>query len=129
MSIDVSTIQSFSVVSAQKAQDPGLARARRVDVMKTESQVSMDAILDDLVDVSAAFNKRLSFSLNEKLGQVVVKVIDTDTDKVIREIPPKELQHVHERIREVIGILFDERARAGRKAFRPYVGHQHPWSL
>jgi flagellar protein FlaG len=39
----------------------------------------------------------------------VVKVIDADTDKVIREIPPAELQHVHERIREVIGILFDER--------------------
>ncbi|MCK7577239.1 MAG: flagellar protein FlaG [Chromatiales bacterium] len=51
-----------------------------------------------------------SFALNEKLDQVVVKVIDSDTDKIIKEIPPAELQHVHERIREVIGILFDERA-------------------
>lgn len=110
MSIDVSTIQSFSGAGAQKAQEPGMARSKRVDVMKTEPPVSIDAILNDLVDVSAAFNRRLSFSLNEKLGQIVVKVIDSDTDKVIREIPPKELQHVHERIREVIGILFDERA-------------------
>lgn len=110
MSIDVSTIQSFSGIGVQRTQEPGLARAKRVDVMKSEPPVSMEAILADLVDVSAAFNKRLSFSINEKLDQVVVKVIDTDTDKVIREIPPKELQHVHERIREVIGILFDERA-------------------
>ncbi|GAB1455323.1 MAG: flagellar protein FlaG [Spirochaetia bacterium] len=110
MAIDVSTIQSYSGIGAQRAQEPGPSRVRRGDVMKTEPPVSMDAILDDLVDVSAAFNKRLSFSLNEKLDQVVVKVIDTDTDKVIREIPPEELQHVHERIREVIGILFDERA-------------------
>jgi len=60
--------------------------------------------------VSQAFNRRLSFALNEKLDQVVVKVIDSETDKIIKEIPPAELQHVHERIREVIGILFDERA-------------------
>jgi flagellar protein FlaG len=98
------------MVAAQNlAQNRPVARAVQSDVMKTEPPVSMDAILSELSDVGAAFNKRLSFSLNEKLDQVVVKVIDTDTDKVIREIPPAELQHVHERIREVIGILFDER--------------------
>jgi len=109
MSIDVSTVTTYSGTAAAQQQQAAL-RVKRGDVMKTEPPVSMDAILADLVDVSAAFNKRLSFSLNEKLDQVVVKVIDTDTDKVIREIPPAELQHVHERIREVIGILFDERA-------------------
>lgn len=72
--------------------------------------VSMDTVIAELSNVSAAFSKRLSFQLNEKLGQVVVKVIDTETDTVIRELPPEELQNVHERIREVMGILFDERA-------------------
>jgi flagellar protein FlaG len=67
-------------------------------------------MLQDLQGVSVTFNRRLSFSVNEKLGQVVVKVIDADTDKVVREIPPTELQHVYERIREVIGLLFDEKA-------------------
>jgi len=111
MSIDVSTVLTYSgTTAAQQQQQQAAIRVKRGDVMKAEPPVSMDAILADLVDVSAAFNKRLSFSLNEKLDQVVVKVIDTDTDKVIREIPPAELQHVHERIREVIGILFDERA-------------------
>ena len=64
----------------------------------------------DIQRVSEAFNRRLSFSINEKLGQVVVKVIDNDTDKVVREIPPTELQHVYERIREAIGLLFDKSA-------------------
>ncbi len=64
----------------------------------------------DLQRVSETFNRRLSFSLNEKLGQVVVKVIDNDTDTVVREIPPAELQRVYERIREVIGLLFDKSA-------------------
>ncbi|MBN2874951.1 MAG: flagellar protein FlaG [Spirochaetales bacterium] len=109
MSIDVSAISVHAGQNAGVAS-PEPAKVRKTDVMKTEPPVSMDAILEELSSVSAAFSKRLSFSLNEKLGQVVVKVIDTSTDKVIREIPPAELQHVHERIREVIGILFDERA-------------------
>jgi flagellar protein FlaG len=111
MPIDVSTVQAHAGIAAAKnlVQVRPMARPIQGDVMKTEPPVSMDAILSELSDLGSAFNKRLSFSLNEKLDQVVVKVIDTDTDKVIREIPPAELQHVHERIREVIGILFDER--------------------
>jgi len=110
MSIDVSTIHALHPAVMAQQRAAAVQRAAIEDTMKTEPPVSMDAILGELADVSAALNKRLSFTVNEKLGQVVVKVIDTSTDKVIREIPPKELQHVHERIREVIGILFDERA-------------------
>ena len=110
MAMDVSVVNAAAQAAQAIKADPGVVRPKAKDVMKTEPPVSMEAILGELADVSAAFNKRLAFSLNEKLDQVVVKVIDTDTDKVIREIPPKELQHVHERIREVIGILFDERA-------------------
>lgn len=110
MAIDVSAVSAAAQAAQAARIDPNASKPKPVDVMRTEPPISMEAILGELTDVSAAFNKRLAFSLNEKLGQVVVKVIDTDTDKIIREIPPKELQHVHERIREVLGILFDERA-------------------
>ncbi len=114
MSLDVSHIQGISHIQANRpAGIPLPAKTEKPaaeDIMRTKPLISMEAILGDLVEVSAAFNRRLSFRVNEKLGQVVVKVIDVNTDKVIREIPPEELQHVHERIREVIGLLFDERA-------------------
>jgi flagellar protein FlaG len=116
MSLDVSSIQTVQPVLPTKPhpQPDLVALARREvakeDVMKTEPSVTMESVLKELSQVSAALNKRLSFSLNEKLDMVVVKVIDTETDKVIREIPAAEVQHVHERIREVIGLLFDETA-------------------
>lgn len=113
MITDVSATNSVGNITARTINPnipPSTVKPKARDVMKTEPPISMDEILEKLADISAAFNKRLAFSINEKLDQVVVKVIDTDTDKVIREIPPTELQHVHERIREVIGILFDERA-------------------
>jgi flagellar protein FlaG len=64
--------------------------------------------LDRLEKTYLAFNRRLSFRLNEEIGQVVVKVIDSETDKVIKEIPPAEIQDVVARIQKAIGILIDE---------------------
>ena len=64
--------------------------------------------IDDIVNYAQYFNKRLKFSVNEELEQVVVKVIDAQTDKVIKEIPPEVLQRLHVRIREAIGLLIDE---------------------
>lgn len=52
--------------------------------------------------------RRLQFNVNEALGQIVVKVIDPSTDKVIKEIPSAEVQKMQIRIKEAIGLIFDE---------------------
>lgn len=70
--------------------------------------IDIDQIADDLQLVTEAFNRRLKFSINRELDQVVVKVIDKETDKVIKELPPEEIQRLHVRIREAIGLLIDE---------------------
>lgn len=108
--MDVSVIQ-HGLPQAEILRE-ALARetTARTAAPASQEPVNMELVLSELQQVSQAFNRRLSFALNEKLDQVVVKVIDQETDKIIKEIPPVELQHVHERIREVIGILFDERA-------------------
>ena len=117
MTIDVSTTSHLppQVAAAQAAQ----AHAAQAQVAEraaaATAAVESDAVseihktLKELATVSAVFERRLSFHINEKLGQMVVKVIDRETERTIREIPA-ELQHVRERIREVIGILFDEQA-------------------
>lgn len=109
MALDISPIQSSPVHVPEPGQHvvpTGSDAPLREPVIPSDLQQT----IRDLERVSAAFNRRLSFSLNEKLDQVVVKVLDADTDKVVREIPPAELQHVYERIREVIGLLFDKEA-------------------
>ena len=56
-----------------------------------------------------AFNRRVKLSVNESINQVIIKVVDADTDKVIREIPAEEIQHLIARIKETIGLLVDEK--------------------
>ncbi len=116
MALDVSSIQASPPALregsryAQAAAAETAAAAAAAAQQAAASPVDLQQAVRDLQQLSAAFNTRLSFSLNEKLGQVVVKVNDNDTDKIVREIPPSELQHVYERIREVIGLLFDKSA-------------------
>lgn len=73
------------------------------------TEPNIQSAIQDLEQVSLAFNKKLQFSINKKLEEVVVKVVDMETDTVIREIPSRELQVIHERIKDAIGLLLDER--------------------
>jgi flagellar protein FlaG len=58
--------------------------------------------------ISSMFDRKLQFQVNRELNEVVVKVIDSSTDKVIREIPSVEIQKLQIRIKEALGLLFDE---------------------
>ena len=52
--------------------------------------------------------RKLQFSVNNELGSVVVKVVDQNTNQVLREIPSQEIQHLKINIRKAIGVIFDE---------------------
>ena len=65
--------------------------------------------IDKLAQSSSIFNKRVKIYVNREINRIVVKVIDTTTDKVIKEIPPEEIQHLIAKIRETLGVLIDEK--------------------
>jgi len=76
---------------------------------KKEKQV-IHATAADMEQVSSlVFSRKLQFVVDQRSNEVIVKVIDKETDKVIKELPPEELQRLHRNVREVIGFLFDER--------------------
>ena len=54
------------------------------------------------------FNHGIRLTVNEEIGQVIIKVVDARTDKVIKEIPAEEIQRMIAKIRETIGLLVDE---------------------
>ncbi|MDR3355863.1 MAG: flagellar protein FlaG [Spirochaetaceae bacterium] len=65
--------------------------------------------VERLEKISLAFNKKLQFVINHESNEITVNVIDPDTDKVIKVLPPEELQRLHSKIEEAIGFLFDEK--------------------
>ena len=68
---------------------------------------NLQKVTTDLERISMAFDRRLKFIVDHESREILIKVIDNETDKVIKVLPPEELQRLHSRIRETIGFLFD----------------------
>jgi len=69
-----------------------------------------------LEEISRAIQKdvgtgdiRLNYSVNQPTGDIVVTVLDGQSGKVIREIPPQELLALAESMKEFEGILFNKK--------------------
>lgn len=54
--------------------------------------------------------RRLSFELHEGAGRIVVRVIDLETNEVIRQVPPEQVLGSLARLREIVGLLLDQLA-------------------
>jgi flagellar protein FlaG len=79
------------------------AEPQKVSRQDIEKQAKM------LEQTFLAFNRRVVLSVNDQINQVIIKVVDAETDKVIKEIPAEEIQHLIARIKETIGLLVDEK--------------------
>ena len=53
--------------------------------------------------------RKLQFSVNKELGAVVVRVVDSNTNQVLKEIPSEDIQKLKLRLRKAIGNLFDRK--------------------
>lgn len=51
---------------------------------------------------------KCEFSYHEPTGRISIKVMDKETDEVIREIPPEETLEMVEKMWELAGIIVDE---------------------
>jgi len=76
---------------------------------KAQEPSGIARIAADIEKVSQALNKKLHFVVDHQTNEVIVKVIDKTTDKVVKVLPPEELQRLHRKLKETIGVLFNEK--------------------
>lgn len=54
-------------------------------------------------------NSEAVFGIHEATNRVIIKIVDKDTKKVIRELPPEKTLDMIAKVWEMAGILVDER--------------------
>lgn len=77
------------------------------------SAMSVDKLqeaMDQMNDLMMGGNRSLNFSVDDNNGDVVVKVVDTQTDEVVRQIPTEETQRFAQYLEGVVGLIFDKEA-------------------
>jgi len=52
---------------------------------------------------------RFEYSIHEETKEIMVKVINKETQEIIREIPPEKILDMVAKMWELVGILVDER--------------------
>ena len=76
---------------------------------KNKLKKELQKITEELNKALNPLNTTLKFQFNDKIEELMVKVIDTKDNKVIREYPPKEALELMEKMREIVGLLFDKK--------------------
>lgn len=79
---------------------------------KMELPISQRVIVEALERANKAIEgsgRSFEYSVYEKTNDVMIKVIDIETNQVIREIPPQKVLDLVASLCEMAGILVDER--------------------
>jgi flagellar protein FlaG len=73
-------------------------------------QERLAGVVERLNERMRGMQRSLQFSVDDDSGRIVVKVIDRETDEVIRQIPSEEMLAVMKHINDIDGLIFDARA-------------------
>jgi len=114
--MDVARAASASLASSSPSNaTPSL----RPEVGLSSLQVENDVERPE-VDVTEAverirtqvqvLQRDLNFSVDDSTGQVVIRVLDGDSGKVVRQIPSEDILRLAERLDEMRSLLFEARA-------------------
>lgn len=83
---------------------------RSKEKQKEISKKELEDAVDKANNLSKVFNKQLNFSIHKETGidQIVIKVIDTESNETLKEIPNTKFLDFLGRLKEAEGIIFDE---------------------
>lgn len=108
---------SGTVEDAGTVQQKSQEQAKETELQQVQSQADFEKQVQNLQEFGKLQGWTVNFSMEQESGQVVIKVMDSDTRSVIRQIPTEELIAIHKRIQALQqgeagvnpkrGLLFD----------------------
>ena len=120
-----STVRSIETARAEKAkQESNVSKVNQTeDPKETEeekqaSEQSLNNAVKQLNSYVQSTNRNLEFNIDNDSGQTVIKVTDSETDELIRQIPNEEALYIAKQLTEGQGqddvesgiLLIQERA-------------------
>ncbi len=74
---------------------------------RKKEDVDVKKALENIISATKIFNNKISFEYEEEMKKMVVKVIDGETGKMIRQIPHEEIVRLSKYIDKLDGLLID----------------------
>ncbi|NEN85104.1 flagellar protein FlaG [Paenibacillus elgii] len=108
------TVSTESITSMSSAQVAPVPQSS-VELMhkeKFELSISEEALVKAIERANktlAGIPTHVQYSIHKPSGDILVKVINTETKEVIREIPPEKLLDLIDKLQELNGRIIDEK--------------------
>ena len=106
--VERAAVESVVTAKAPKSNDSEITQAQK-NLQKEkrsaeEIQKDIDAINKQLI----IMNRSIQFSIDKSTQDIVVRVVDKESGKVIRQLPPESALHLREHMAEITGLIFEE---------------------
>ena len=98
-------LSSLSQVNAE-----GGEAKKKVSTQVSLTKEELETVASDLSNFMKTLNTDIEFSIHERSGRMMVKVVDNKTHDVLKEFPPEELLDTIGAIRDYVGALLDKKA-------------------
>lgn len=66
-------------------------------------------LMKDLQSKLSYLNSHLKIEIDSEINQPIVKIMDINTNQVIRQIPPDYMINIIKNINKLLGVLFEEK--------------------
>ena len=86
----------------------GGQEAASTGLNKEQLQEELQKAIEETNSALEFKNIALAYSVDQTTEEIVVKVIDKSADKLIRQIPPESVLKFRGRMKELLGVIFDE---------------------
>ena len=106
--------EKMPIEATKESVEKHFAGGRREESPDVEAFVlnrgDLEGLVDDVNAIIFGPESHFEFKVHDRTGRVLVKLIDTKTAEVIKEIPPEKLVDMMANLWELVGILVDETA-------------------
>jgi len=96
--------------AAKPAATGRVAAEAQAEAEKKPTNEELGNAVADLNKVAQAASQGVRFSIDEDTGRTVVKVVDTQTDKVLRQIPSVEALKLWRSMEQMQGAMLRDKA-------------------
>lgn len=113
MNIEAVNLQNLSQVNLSKGSDQVRnARKQVADQPQSDQlekkQIQPEELLSQIKALTEDGLYSVRFENDSENGEMVVKVVDRESNEVIREIPPEELRDLANQLKDLRGNLVDK---------------------
>ncbi len=99
--------QQKTVTKASQDNNVGLEAKTKQEMNQQDTIEHLDRLQEQINERLASSNRALKYSVHDKVNRIIVKLVDTNTDEIIKEFPEEKSLDNYAEMLEFSGLLLN----------------------